>query len=355
MKENKGFLKMQVPFFQVANDIFKVKIEDEEGKLVDLSIYEKMVYIYLARCANSGSAFPSYQTIADRCSMSRRKAIDCVAVLFDNNLIAKHKRKTESGDNTSNIYEVNTNLDPYISSNESKTKAKNKTSAQDALPLVNDMHHPSAQDAPYKELIINNNIINKTEDDEELSTITYQQNLSQKIKNTYQRIFNRKISPEFEQEVLSICNDKNIINYCLSVAEKQADKPKWIVDVLQDWKEKGLSTIEEIEEYQLQRKEQNKKKYSKKYNTDTEIEIDSNTIKEVKSVLKQRTGLEFSDSNIKELFRDEDDYTTIVKVIGTLNNKDLSNLVTKKKILQTLAIRVKEEDFANKFYNKGYR
>src|SRR5690554_7305666 len=114
MKVGKNsFLKMEVPFFQVANDIFKVKIKNKDGKLIKLRIYEKMVYIFLARCANSGSAFPSYQTIADNCSISRRKAIDCVNVLFKHGLIIKHKRKKNNGNNNSNIYEINTNLKPY--------------------------------------------------------------------------------------------------------------------------------------------------------------------------------------------------------------------------------------------------
>ena len=102
------------------------------------------------------------------------------------------------------------------------------------------------------------------------------------------------------------------------------------------------------------RKEENKKKY-KRYNTDTEIEIDKNLINEVKSALKQRTGLEFPDRKVKELFKNEDDYPLIIKAIGTLNNKDLSKAVTKNKILQILAIRVKEISFADRSYNKGYR
>lgn len=196
----------------------------------------------------------------------------------------------------------------------------------------------------------NNNKNNKTEEEEQLSTGT----LSTEIKNKYQLIFNRQLSAEFEKELLSIFDDENIINYCLSLAEKNSDKPSYLITVLQDWKNEGLNTIEEIKEYQLQRKEENKKKY-KRYNTDTEIEIDKNLINEVKSALKQRTGLEFPDRKVKELFKNEDDYTVIIKAIGTLNNKDLSKAVTKNKILQILAIRVKEISIADRSYNKGYR
>ena len=100
--ENKKLdqLKMEVPYFQVPNKIFDVE---------EIDTYEKLVYMYLARCANHGStAFPSYNTIADKCSMSKRKAINCVKQLIEVGLIIKHSRKVEKDKNLSNVYEVKT-------------------------------------------------------------------------------------------------------------------------------------------------------------------------------------------------------------------------------------------------------
>jgi DNA-binding Lrp family transcriptional regulator len=89
-------IKMEVPYFQVPNEIFNVE---------ELSIYEKMVYVYLARCGNQGSdVFPSYQTIGDKCGMCRRKAIDCVDKLKELGLIRKENRKVNEKYNKSNLY-----------------------------------------------------------------------------------------------------------------------------------------------------------------------------------------------------------------------------------------------------------
>ena len=206
--------------------------------------------------------------------------------------------------------------------------------------------------------LTNNELTNiKTEEEEQLSTNT----LSTTIKNKYQLIFNRQLSAEFEKEILSIFDDENIINYCLSLAEKKADKPSWLISVLTDWKNEGLNTIEEIKEYQLQRKEENKKKY-KRYNTDTEIEVDSNSIKQVKLALKHKTGLDFTDRHIKEVLITDtrngqklQDFSTVINAIGKLSNRELSNAVTKDKIIQAISIKVKEISFADRSYNKGYR
>lgn len=92
-------IKMEVPYFQVPNKIFEV----------GLTNYELVTYMYLARCGNHGStAFPSYNTIANKCGMSRRKAIDTVKSLIEKKLLYKQYRYNEvAGENYSNIYVVN--------------------------------------------------------------------------------------------------------------------------------------------------------------------------------------------------------------------------------------------------------
>ena len=93
-------VRMKVPYFQVPNKIFDV---EELGKC------EKLVYMYLARCGNQGSkAFPSYKTIADKCSMSRRKAIDAVKELKELGLVEKQERKYKPDTNKTNLYWINT-------------------------------------------------------------------------------------------------------------------------------------------------------------------------------------------------------------------------------------------------------
>ena len=93
-------VRMKVPYFQVPNKIFDV---EEIGKC------EKLVYMYLARCSNQGSkAFPSYKTIAEKCSMSRRKAIDSVKKLKELELVEKQERKYKPDMNKTNLYWINT-------------------------------------------------------------------------------------------------------------------------------------------------------------------------------------------------------------------------------------------------------
>lgn len=139
---------MQVPFFQVPNDIFEI----------DLEKHELLVYMYLARCGNQGNvAFPSYNTIARKTSMSRRKAIDCVKSLESKGLLLKETRYDyEQGEHYSNIYKVVHNV-------------KNTTNAHSALgdeygALCSDSYAPY-KELGYKELDNKENIHLPEEDD----------------------------------------------------------------------------------------------------------------------------------------------------------------------------------------------
>ena len=139
-KKIEGKVHARNPFFMVPNDIFDLEL--------DLDIYEKMIYIYLRRCANNGSVpFPSYNTIADKCCMSRRKAIDTVNSLIEKNFLSKEKRE-----NQSNIYHV---IPPQKKVFPEGGESDALGSESHAPGVVNDMHQPSAQHAPNKELLIN--------------------------------------------------------------------------------------------------------------------------------------------------------------------------------------------------------
>lgn len=71
----------------------------------DLSVYEKIVYLYLCRRADSESrAWPSYARIAQDCGISRDTAIRAVAKLVEKGLLEKNVRKDPNGNMTSNEY-----------------------------------------------------------------------------------------------------------------------------------------------------------------------------------------------------------------------------------------------------------
>ena len=89
-----NYIISDIPYFQAPNDIFET----------DLTNNQKLIYLYLCRCTNNGkTAFPSYQTIANKCGMSKRNAIYCVKVLIERSFIVKQYRVKE-GKNNSNLY-----------------------------------------------------------------------------------------------------------------------------------------------------------------------------------------------------------------------------------------------------------
>jgi hypothetical protein len=84
-------------WFYLENDLL-----DRE----DLTIYEKTVYIVIARYVNGGNkAFPSYETIAKKGSMAKVQAKRIVKSLTKKGLLKKEVRKTKDNKGyTSNLY-----------------------------------------------------------------------------------------------------------------------------------------------------------------------------------------------------------------------------------------------------------
>jgi predicted transcriptional regulator len=75
---------------------------------LDLSIYEKMVYIVLCSHAKKdGPAFPSVKTIAREASCSRTKVFEALNTLEERGIIGRECRIFENRGQTSNLYEIN--------------------------------------------------------------------------------------------------------------------------------------------------------------------------------------------------------------------------------------------------------
>jgi len=131
-KDSKREVNYTVEYFQVANEIF-----DVEG----LDTYEKLVYMYLARCGNQGSkAFPSYNTIAEKCDMGRSKAIKSVKTLEEIGLLTKEEREFNETQNKTNLYEVEKPRDVRSLPNKKRKSSTNTTppSVSDTPPSVQD-------------------------------------------------------------------------------------------------------------------------------------------------------------------------------------------------------------------------
>jgi len=70
----------------------------------DLSAYEKLVYLYLACCANSKKrACPSMNKIAKKCSISRATVKRTISALIEKGWISKETRYFEDGNYNSNL------------------------------------------------------------------------------------------------------------------------------------------------------------------------------------------------------------------------------------------------------------
>jgi hypothetical protein len=99
--KNNDRLKMDIEYFMCPNEILD---KSEELGLKSQGI---LVYIYLVRCANNSTAFPSMNTIAQKTQLSRSTVIRTIEDLIKKDLIIKHKRfNTRKNEYESNIYEI---------------------------------------------------------------------------------------------------------------------------------------------------------------------------------------------------------------------------------------------------------
>lgn len=112
-----------------------------------LDIYEQMIYILLCSHANrDGKSFPSYDTLAERGRMSRRKAINSVKKLVEMGLILKKEQYRDNGGDTANEYTI---VDAYdFLEEQEKQNADPERGAPHAPGGVHHMHPGGAQHAP---------------------------------------------------------------------------------------------------------------------------------------------------------------------------------------------------------------
>jgi len=124
---------LTVPFFKVPNSVFDM----------DLDLYQRAVLFYLCRCGNQGAkAWPSYETLASKTGMSRRRAVDAIGQLVTQGLV-RRIRRTHKGKFTSNLYEVVW----HRFSQETPVRS----GAPGALGMVQEVHYGGARGALKEE------------------------------------------------------------------------------------------------------------------------------------------------------------------------------------------------------------
>ena len=124
-------LKIEIPYFQCANRIFEVS---------GLTEHELITYIYLCRCGNQGSKiFPSYADIGYKTNVSEKTAKRAIEGLLQKELVIKHNmfKKSKNGkiSRSSNVYEINTNIDEYLKNHEAKECKSSIIEGDKILPL----------------------------------------------------------------------------------------------------------------------------------------------------------------------------------------------------------------------------
>lgn len=137
---------MKEDYFKAPNRIFDVEY---------LSEHAKMVFLYLTRCYNNSNfAFPSFETIAKKCSISKSTAFRAVKELENNGFVTKKKR----GFGESNLYVPSLNINSVT-----ETTKECHTDNSDGVTVTT-----------YKELYIKNQDINDSFSNSKEEELTYE-------------------------------------------------------------------------------------------------------------------------------------------------------------------------------------
>lgn len=113
---------------------------------------KKLVLLSLADSTNAAHDYtwPSYDTIAERCGISRRAVINAVNELEAEGIVTREARyKAGSKLRTSNAFRLNISVLRRLAN----ANAKAFYSAEDGQSMVNSVHHNGEYDAPYGEHI----------------------------------------------------------------------------------------------------------------------------------------------------------------------------------------------------------
>ncbi|MFW5800117.1 MAG: DnaD domain protein [Spirochaetota bacterium] len=102
---------------------------------------------------------------------------------------------------------------------------------------------------------------------------TREKNIPVDIRVKYEEIFNRTLSTQIYNKILKFYSDPKIIMKALLIAEEKGDKPSYLLKLLSDWQNHGLTSISNINTYLANRQAQNgNKREYKRYIKDKSLE-----------------------------------------------------------------------------------
>jgi len=192
----KDTIKVDIPYFQTPNAIFDLKEVE--------TIFQLTILLYLHRCGNQGAvAFPSYGTMATKCRMCRRTAINTIKSLIESGILIKTVTPFKA-----NTYTISLPSAPH---------------APPSAPHA----PPSAPHAPYKELYIKNLTTTRRDGHKNLFKV-YEDNigiLTPLIADKLKDIANEYSTEWFEEAIKEAC-EANIrkLNYIVAILKR------WQVD-----------------------------------------------------------------------------------------------------------------------------
>jgi hypothetical protein len=306
-------IKIKNEFFIAPNAIFELGF-----KPIEIS-----VYMYLLRCGNNSTAFPSYSTIGKKVGISRDCAINTVKKLIEKKVVMKHERtkdikKKKDGKiialHDSNIYEVIINLDNLVVEDDHGSRSGRP-------PLVVEDDHGSRSGRPplvVEDDPINNYIKNNYEKelkDKELS------------KNN---ILSSEEKKEDEKQRHSLVESEDSTNNSENNNDS-SDKPKKKKTKTYDLESQELKASKYLFDLITKNDERAKVPDFQKwaYHIDLLVRVDNRTFSEVKDVIDWCQNDSFWKSNILSTEKLRKQFSKLFILMNEGNNR--SDIKTNKK------------------------
>ncbi|MGL6174980.1 MAG: helix-turn-helix domain-containing protein [Cellulosilyticaceae bacterium] len=243
---------------------------------LDLGTHEKIIYLYLCKCAdnNSNMSFPSYEDIAKKCSCSRRKAISSVKELANHKLILKYERREKKicmvkgkekliEANTSNMYYIFP--EPYTDEDIRALEEEQRQAAIEIIPRKDTSFVPKISEeillsAPYAPPLVHDvhsNYLNN------LVVVVTSEEVHKLVVNYTGREISKTLANKINNYIDQL-GDKLVAAAIGQAIEQGGKQLKYLYTILDSWIEKGIRTLDDVAKDNIKHEEEKKKLREKK-------------------------------------------------------------------------------------------
>jgi len=236
------------------------KQRDFKGVWIPKEIYlddeinwtEKILLIEIDSLDNEKGCFASNKYFANFLSKSEVYISKCISKLKEKGYIYQESFNGRTRVLRSNLrFKLNDKADLNNSLRQHKSKVKGSIKEK----FKADKQENTGNSSRRGQKSTSNNTYNNKTEEEEASKLSDNSppNLPKEIAQKYEQVFSRKLSADMFAKLLSLYSDKKIIMKALEVAEEKADKPAYLLKLLEDWQSKGLTSIVSINQYMINR------------------------------------------------------------------------------------------------------